>query len=318
MPTLYLTEADVGQLLDMPTVIDVVREAFRQLANKQVDNVPRRRAIAPGAILHSMSAAAAYLGLSGWKCYITTKHGARFHLGLYDHASGQLAALVQADRLGQMRTGAVTALAVEQLAHAHAHELGLFGSGWQARGQLAAIAAIRQLKRVYVYSRDEARRTSFAAEMENLLSCVVVPVDRPQEAVEELPIVVTATTSAKPVFDGNWIDAGSLVAAVGSNWLNRAEIDATTVRRADTVVCDSVEACRREAGDFTDAIERGIFDWSRAVEFADVVAGRASGKRDPGAIVLFKSVGLASEDVAVGGKLLELARERGVGQELNL
>src|ERR671931_53881 len=83
MPTLYLTETDVEQLLDMRTVIEAVREAFRQLALKQARNVPRRRAVAPGAVLHSMSAAASYLGVSGWKCYLTTRHGARFHLGLY-------------------------------------------------------------------------------------------------------------------------------------------------------------------------------------------------------------------------------------------
>jgi ornithine cyclodeaminase/alanine dehydrogenase-like protein (mu-crystallin family) len=128
--------------------------------------------------------------------------------------------------------------------------------------------------------------------------------------------VVTATTSREPVFDGNWLAEGALVCAVGSNWLTKAEIDATVVRRADNIVCDSIKACQAEAGDFLDAIEKGIFDWSRAVDLADVVAGKATGRNTRESIALFKSVGLAIEDVALGGKLLELARERGLGREL--
>src|SRR3569623_660833 len=148
------------------------------------------------------------------------------------------------------------------------------------------------------------------------LSIEGTPVDRPQEAAEDLPIVVTATTSAEPVFYGSWLAEGAFVAAVGSNWLKRAEIDSKVVRRADNIVCDSIEACRHEAGDFTDALEKGVFDWSRAVELADVVAGRAVGRSKPESITLFKSVGLAIEDVALGAKLLELARAQGVGIEL--
>jgi ornithine cyclodeaminase/alanine dehydrogenase-like protein (mu-crystallin family) len=263
-----------------------------------------------------MSATAPWLGLAGWKCYTTTRHGARFLLGLYDASNGALAALVEADRLGQLRTGATTAVAAEWMAPLEAAEVGLFGAGHQAETQLEAIAAARPIKRAYVYSRNEERRTAFAEQMSARLAIDVAPVDRPQEAAEEVPIIVTATTSAEPVFDGNWLAEGSFVAAVGSNWLKRAEIDVTTVRRADNIVCDSIDACRHEAGDFTDALEKGVFDWSRAVELADVVAGRAVGRSRPESIALFKSVGLAIEDVALGGKLLELARQQGAGREL--
>jgi ornithine cyclodeaminase/alanine dehydrogenase len=280
--------------------------------------MPRQRAQSPGIILHTMCATAPWLGLAGWKCYTTTRHGARFLLGLYDAADGALIALVEADRLGQLRTGATTAVAAEWMASLEAAEVGLFGAGHQAETQLEAIAAARPIRRAYVYSRNEERRAAFAEQMSARLAIDVEPVDRPQEAAEELPIVVTATTSAEPVFDGNWLAEGAFVAAVGSNWLKRAEIDVTAVRRADNIVCDSVEACRQEADDFTDALEKGVFDWSRAVELADVVAGRAVGRSRPESIALFKSVGLAIEDVALGGKLLELARQQGAGRELPL
>ena len=151
---------------------------------------------------------------------------------------------------------------------------------------------VRPIKRAFVYGRNEQRRESFASQMSEQLHLEVVPVDRPQEAVEDLPIVVTATGSREPVFDGAWLAEGALVCAVGSNWLYKAEIDATVVRRADNIVCDSVEACRNEAGDFVASLEKGIFDWSRAVNLCDVVSGRGRmHRRDR--ITLFKSVGMA-------------------------
>jgi ornithine cyclodeaminase/alanine dehydrogenase-like protein (mu-crystallin family) len=144
----------------------------------------------------------------------------------------------------------------------------------------------------------------------------VVPVDRPSEAVEDLPIVVTATSSTQPVFDGTALSEGALVCAMGSNWLSKAEIDTHVLRRADNIVCDSIAACRNEAGDFVDALEKGIFQWDRAVELADVVAGRAVGRSRLESVVVFKSVGLAIEDVAVGARVLECARAQGVGVSL--
>jgi ornithine cyclodeaminase/alanine dehydrogenase-like protein (mu-crystallin family) len=285
------------------------------LAAGEAEHVPRSRVKGPGVILHSMTAAAGYLGYVGWKCYTTTREGAKFLLGLYDN-SGALVALIEADQLGQLRTGATTGVAVELMAAPEASEVGLFGAGWQAETQLAAVSQARPIQVAYVYSRDENKRVAFAEKMAARLNIDVRPVDRPQEAAEEVPIVVTATTSREPVFDGTWLAEGTLVCAVGSNWLNKAEIDTSVIRRADNIVCDSVKACQIEAGDFVDALEKGIFDWRRAVELSDVVAGRATGRNTRDSIVLFKSVGIAIEDVALAAKLVELAREAGRGQEL--
>jgi alanine dehydrogenase len=318
MPPLFLTEADVARLVDIRTAIDVVEEAFRRLAADEASNVPRERAKAPGIVLHSMSATAQYLGLAGWKCYTTTKHGARFLVGLYDSQSGELAALIEADRLGQLRTGATTGVAARWMAAREAGEVGLFGAGHQAQTQLAAVAAVRKLKRALVYSRNQNRRTTFAQRMAAELAIEVVPVDRPRDAVQNLPMVITATTSSSPVFDGRDLAEGAFVAAVGSNWLTRAEIDTTVIRRAENIVCDSIDACRHEAGDFVEALQKRIFDWSRAAELSSVVAGRAVGRSRTESVTLFKSVGLAIEDVALGGKLLKLARRDGIGRELHL
>jgi ornithine cyclodeaminase/alanine dehydrogenase len=318
MPVLHLTETDVERLLDMPTAVDAVEEAFRQVAAGQAANVPRQRAVGRGIVLHSMSAAADYLGLVGWKCYTTTKAGAKFLVGLYESQTGSLVALIEADRLGQIRTGATTAVAVRHLAHAAADELGLIGTGWQAESQLTAVAAVRPLRRAKVYSRDAVRREDFARRMSQQLGLEVMPVGDAHGAVEGMPLVVTATTSRKPVLEAAWLAPGALVAAMGSNWLDKAEIDAATVARAGLIVCDDVTCCQHEAGDFREALAQGLFDWSRAVNLADVVSGRHPGRVEASEIVLFKSVGMALEDVAVGHRVLTLAREQGAGRELTI
>src|SRR5262245_51768030 len=178
---LYLTETDVDRLLDIKVAIEVCEEAFRRLASNEADNVPRARAQAPGIILHTMSAAAGYLGVVGWKAYTTTRKGAKFHVALYD-SSGTLVALIEADKLGQLRTGATTGVAVEAMADPTTSEVGLFGAGWQAQSQLAAVAAARPIKVAYVYSRDEHKRTQFAETMSARLAIEVRPADRPQDA----------------------------------------------------------------------------------------------------------------------------------------
>lgn len=318
MTVLYLSEADVETLLDMPTTIDVVEQALRELAAGAAYNVPRHRAKAGGIVLHSMSAAAGYLGLVGWKQYTTTRAGAKFQVGLYDQASGDLIALIAADRLGQMRTGAVTGVAAKYMADGDAEAVGLLGSGWQAETQLAAVAAARPIKQAFVYSRDPQRRAAFADKMSSALEIEVVPVAEATRAVEEMPIVITATTSRQPVFDGNWLSEAALICAIGSNWLNKAEIDLTTVRRAETIVCDNVDCCRHEAGDFTAALDAGEFRWEDAIELSDIVARKVTTNQMTRGIRIFKSVGMAIEDVAVGAKLIELAQQRNLGRALEL
>ena len=318
MRVLYLTEAEVRSLLDIRTTIDLVQEAFRQLAAGEAMNVPRQRATAPGVVLHTMSAAATYLGVVGWKSYTTTAAGAQFQVALFDQKDGRQLALLEADWLGRLRTGAATGVAAESMADMRANEIGIFGTGKQAETQLAALCTVRDIHKVWVYSRNDDRRNQFADRMTVQLGIPVEPVDRPQEAVEDLPIVVAATTSREPVFDGNWLAEGAFVAAVGSNALNRAEIDTHVIRRADTIVCDSVDCCRHEAGDFVEALQRGLFDWSRAFNLCDVVTGRASGRYQPESVCLFKSVGMALEDIAVASHIVALATKQGVGKHIEL
>jgi ornithine cyclodeaminase/alanine dehydrogenase-like protein (mu-crystallin family) len=314
--TLYLTEADVRELLDMDIAIEVVEEAFRQLGQGGATNVPRARAHAPGIYLHTMSAVASYLGYAGWKAYTTTSQGAKFHVGLYATKSGELTALIEANYLGQLRTGAASAVATECMARPDAKVVGLFGSGHQARTQLKGVCTVRKIELVEVYSRNEERCGQFCELMSEWCNTRVVPSRNPDEVAAEKDIVICATSARTPLFEGKVLDEGTHLNVIGSNFLNKAEIDATTVHRADTIVCDSIEQCRLEAGDFVQALEDGAVEWSNMHELADVVAGRETGRKTAESITLFKSVGLGLEDVAVAARLVELAEKEGLGQRL--
>lgn len=315
MSALYLTEEDVCELVDMKVAIDVAEAAFRHWASGDASNIPRSRVRADGVMLHSMSAAAEYLGVVGWKNYTTTKEGARFQVGLYS-TSGEMLALIDADHLGRLRTGAVSGVATSFMSRPESSVLGLFGAGRQSATQLQAICEVRKIERVYVYSRDADRCRNFAEEMSNLCEVDVAPAHSPVDVTAEKDIICTATTSRTPVFDGRMIDEGTHINAIGSNSLSRAEIDIDTVRRANFVVCDSVEQCKIEAGDFGESIAEGATSWSAIQELSDVVVGRKTGRACAEDVTLFKSVGLALQDVALAAAVYERAIDTGRGVRL--
>jgi len=298
----YITEDEVEQRLSLPAVISALEVAFRALAAGRAENVPRSRAKARGIFLHSMSAAAEYLGLVGWKQYTTTKHGAVFHVGVYDQETGRLRALIEANRLGQMRTGATTGVAAKYLAREDAHILALIGSGWQAYSQVEAIANVRSLHDVRVFSRDPSRRREFSQTIANRLHLPARDVDSSQEAVHGADMIVTCTSSRQPVIEHAWLGGNQFIAAVGSNWLEKSELDVDTIRHAQRIVCDSIEACQREAGELAAAAAAGAFRWEQAKDLSQIVS---AGKIDaiPGRTV-FKSVGMALEDLAVAALVM--------------
>ncbi len=314
---LLLTEDDVARLLTMADAVAAVEQVLRQQAAGTAENLPRRRLRTPSGMLHLMAGSAPGLGYVGLKSYTTFAGTARFLVLLYDAHDGRLVALVQADRLGQIRTGAASGVATRHLALADASTVGIFGTGWQARSQLEAVRTVRSVRHVKAYGRDRARREAFCREMTASLGVEVRPVERAEEVVQGSQIVVTATTSAQPVFDGDLLEPGTHVNAMGSNSLLKQEIDAAAVRRAGLVVVDSIEQARLESGDLLGPIERGQLSWERVRELDEVAAGRV-GRQTREEITLFESHGLGIEDVAAAARTYELARERGVGTEIRI
>jgi ornithine cyclodeaminase/alanine dehydrogenase-like protein (mu-crystallin family) len=316
MPVLLLTESDVRQLLTMEMALEAVEEVLRKMALDEAQNVPRARLQTDHAMLHTMSAAANTLGVLGYKAYCTSKRGTHFHVGLYDGRTGSLLALIQADYLGQVRTGAASGVATEYMARPDATEVGLFGSGKQARTQLLAVGKVRKLRRVQVYSPNEERRGRFAAEMSQLVGCDVEPVPRPEMAAEDKDIVITATSSREPVLNGHWLAEGTHLNVIGSNFITKAEIDPVTVRRCDSIVVDSKDQARLEAGDFVQALEDGSVHWADIHELGQVIVGRYTGRAHPQDVTMFKSLGIALEDVAVAARVYVKAQAAGLGRVL--
>lgn len=316
MSVLLLTEDEVRQLLTMEMALEAVEQGLRKMGLDEAVNIPRARAQTDHAVLHVLAGAAKTLGVMGLKAYSTSRKGAQFHVALYDGKSGALVALIQADYLGQVRTGAASGVASQYMARPDATEVGLFGTGKQARTQLVAICKVRKINRAAVYSPNEEHRRQFAQEMSTACGVEVVPVHRPELAAEDKDIVITATTSREPVLNGNWLAEGTHVNAIGSNFLGKAELDVTTVRRADIIAVDSKDQARIEAGDFVQALEDGSLSWSDVHELGQVIVGRYAGRARAQDITLFKSLGIGIEDVAVAGKVYAKAREAGVGRTI--
>jgi ornithine cyclodeaminase/alanine dehydrogenase-like protein (mu-crystallin family) len=313
---LLLSEDDVRQVLTMELALEAVEAGFRSMALDEAHNVPRSRVQTDHAMLHVLSAAGKRLGYLGYKAYTTSRHGAHFHVGLYDGKSGHLLALMEADYLGQMRTGAASGVATQYMARPEACEVGLFGSGKQAATQLLAMSKVRKLTRVQVFSPNEERRRRFAKEMSERCQVEVEPVPRPEMAAEDKDIIITATSSREPVLHGQWIADGCHLNIIGSNFMVKAEVDVAAVRRCDSIVVDSKEQARIEAGDFAQALEDGSIHWSDIHELCHVVVGRYPGRAHPEDVTMFKSLGIALEDVAVAGKVYERARTAGLGKEI--
>ena len=313
---LYLTEADVARVLTMDLALDAVSAAFRKLALDEAVNVPRQRCQTDHVMLHVLPAAAKTLGAVGFKAYTTCKDGARFHVTLFDPKHGGITAVLEADLLGQFRTGAASGVATKKLARADATTVGLFGTGKQARTQLLAVCKVRPIKTVHVYGRDAERRTAFAAQLSRETGVEVKPVEKPEEAARGRDIVITATASREPVLFGEWLGDGQHLNLVGSNFLTKSETDVEVFRRTRVVSVDSKDQARLEAGDFVEPLKAGVLQWSDVLDFAPLLVGRYPGRESPQDVTLFKSLGLGIEDIALAVKIVERARQEGLGREL--
>src|SRR5437868_3099043 len=317
MSVLLLTEEDVRQVLTMEMALEAVEDGLRKLALDEAMNVPRARTQTDHAMLHVMSASAKSLGVMGYKAYTSGRKGAYFQVAIFDGKTGVLQALMQADYLGQMRTGAASGVATQYMARMDASEVGLFGAGKQARTQLIAVCKVRKIRRVQVYSLNEERRRLFAEEMSRVCDTEIEPVPRPEMAAEDKDIIITATTSREPVVNGHWIAEGTHVNAIGSNFLGKAEIDAVAVRRCESIVVDSKDQARLEAGDFVQALEEGSIHWADVHELGQVIVGRYTGRAHPQDVTMFKSLGIGLEDIAVAAKVYAKAQAAKVGRKID-
>jgi alanine dehydrogenase len=307
---LYLTEAEVAGLLDPAGAVEAIEECFLRMARGAVVNAPRRRLALPDGSLADMAAADHELGLAGGKLYAATRQGATFVVCLFDSESSELVAVLEADHLGRLRTGAASGVAVRHLAQSGARTLGIIGCGHQAETQVACVrAALPSIETVVAYCRTPERLADFCERVG------AEPGESHREAGAQ-DVVVTMTNSRDPVLRGEWLVPGAVVVAAGANVASRRELDNAVLERATFVCCDWLEQARLESGDLIEPVQAGVLDWLEVHELHEVVAGELPGRQSDHDIVVFKSNGLAAWDLAVAAAALEQARERGVGTPL--
>ena len=307
---LYLSERDVEGLITAGEAVPVIEQCFLRLAADAVENVPRRRLALDDGAFAVMSAVDRELGYAGVKAYTAIAGKATFVVCLFELQTGTLTAVIEADALGQRRTGAASGVAAKHLAGSSARSLGIIGCGWQAEAQVDAIrAAVPGVERVVAYCRTPERLRAFCS------ATAAEPGEGHRDAAEQ-DIVVTATNSRDPVLRGEWLREGALVCAMGANRPEARELDNVVLERATFVCCDSRENAKLESGDLIDPVRSGVLDWLEVHELQEVVAGELPGRQTDTDILLFKSNGLAAWDVAIGAAVVERARERGVGREL--
>lgn len=304
--TILLRESDISQLVTMQDAIEAVEEFF---SHKGIDAVssPRTRSFTEGAVLNVMHASHPYQGRAGVKTYLGTRHGAKFLFLLYDLKDGTLLAAMGADFLGRYRTGAASGVATKHLCELKSFRLGIAGSGSQAAAQVEALVRIASIESVSVWSPTKASRERFAESVTKELGVECNASESLAEAFGRCEVATTITTASRPFVTGELLGGVMHVNACGSNRESRAELSPEAVSIFSTVCVDDLVQAKTESGDLIQAAEAGAFKWESALELGQVVRNGLDRKGK----TLFKSNGIAGEDVALASVLYDRAIRKG-------
>ena len=258
-----------------------------------------------------------YGGVMGVKTYTVVRGQYSFQVSLYDADNGKLLCYTQANRLGQLRTGATTAVAVKLLSNPGASTVGIIGTGYQAPTQLEAVCKVREIRKIKAYSRTQERRESFARTMGDSLGVEVVATESNEDAVQDSDIVIAIAATMEPVVNGEWVSPGATVIGAGPTTWRAREVDDATISRADKIFVDSLEQAPYEAGDLASMVDRGLLRWSQPWELRHAVAGLVPGRDNAEQIVYAKLMGTGVADVAAAKLAYDRAKVEGVGTEVD-
>lgn len=315
---LLIREDEVNELICMNKAAEAVEEAFRQYGTGSAFNNPRSRIKLGGEILHVLPAAIPEMDALGLKSYTAFRTGIRFLVLLYSAKTGELKALMQAQRIGALRTGGVASVAIKHMARENSRQGALFGAGVMGGAMLEGMANARPFDSIRVFDLDAERLRTFCSEMTDKLSINITPAQTPDEAIAEADVVVTMTTSKDPVFDGKKLQPGTTVVAAGSNLLQKREVDSAVIRRSGRIVVEAIDQSQLEAGDLFIPVDAGHLHWNQVHELSDLVLGHVPGRTSDDEINLFKSVGLGLQDMAVAAQVYEAAVRSGAGTEVDI
>ncbi len=314
---LFLRDHEVDQCVTMPEMLAAIESMQRHFGQGEVYNLPRRKIIAPGGMLSVMGGGLFYDGLLGVKTYTVVRGQYSFQVSLYDADTGALLCYTQANRLGQLRTGATTGVAVKHLSNADAATVGIIGTGYQAPTQLEAVSLVRGVSTVKAYSRTPERRDAFAQTMTDSLGFEVKSAPTNRAAIQDCDVVICIAATMEPVLEGELLSPGALAIGAGPTTWRAREVDDATLTRANRIIVDSADQAPVEAGDLAGAVDRGILQWSQLQELRHVVAGVVAGRQGPDEIVYAKLMGTGVADVAAAKLAYDNARANGLGVEMD-
>ena len=314
---LFLKDEDVAQCVTMAAMLEAIESMQRQYGDGQAHNMTRRKIIADSGMLSVMGGGLFHQGLLGVKTYTVVKGAYSFQVSLYDANTGELLLYTQANRLGQLRTGATTGVAVKHLANPGDATVGIIGTGGQAPTQLEALSKVRGIKKIKAYSRTQERREEFARRMTDTMGVEVSAVDSNEDAVRDCDIVLCIAATMDPVVEGAWLKDGSTLIGAGPTTWRAREVDEAVITRAGKLIVDSTEQAAIEAGDLCSAVDKGIIQWSKVHELRHVVSGAVTGRDNKDQLVYAKIMGTGVADVAAAKLAYDSAKAAGLGTEID-
>ena len=314
---LFLRDEDVARCVTMDAMLASIENMQMRYGQGEAYNLGRRKIIAEGGMLSVMGGGLFYDGVLGVKTYTVVRGSYSFQVSLYDADSGKLLCYTQANRLGQLRTGATTGVAVKHLANGGVLKVGIVGTGGQAPTQLQAVASVRDLSEVKAFSRTAERRKEFAGRMADTLGVPVKAADANEEAVRDCDVVIGIAATMEPVIQGDWLKPGATIIGAGPTTWRAGEVDEKTLTRADKLFVDSLDQAPIEAGDIAAAVDKGLLNWSQLSELRHAVCGAISGRDNDSQIVYAKLMGTGVADVAAAKLAYDSAREQGLGTEMD-
>ena len=314
---LFLKDEDVAQCVTMDAMLEAIESMQRQYGDGQAHNMTRRKIIADSGMLSVMGGGLFHQGLLGVKTYTVVKGSYSFQVSLYDANTGELLLYTQANRLGQLRTGATTGVAVKHLANPEDATVGIIGTGGQAPTQLEALSKVRGIKKIKAYSRTQERREEFARRMTDTMGVEVSAATSNEDAVRDCDIVLCIAATMDPVVEGAWLKDGSTLIGAGPTTWRAREVDEAVITRAGKLIVDSTEQAAIEAGDLCSAVDKGIIQWSKVHELRHVVSGAVTGRDSKDQVVYAKIMGTGVADVAAAKLAYDSAKAAGLGTEMD-
>ena len=298
MSALYIDEQTAASLINMDEALKLVEESFSSYSEGKSFNMTRQRMRIRKGALHLLPGAVPYKGVIGFKAYTSFRAGLIFKVHLYDAENGSPLAIIDANEIGRLRTGAATGIATKYMAKKESSTVFIFGGGFQAEAQLEAVCKTTKINKVYVTTRKIENAQNFAEKMSHSLGIEIIPTQNIEEDLPKADIIITITTSVKPLFEHTMLNPNGVhINGAGSNALIRAEVPEKTIEAAEVLAVDSKDVAAIECGDILPSLEKGRLHWNEIVELGEITAGFRKGRITENGITIFQSQGMGLQDI---------------------